>query len=85
MTRYCASGARSHFTPSSIPHTKCFKNLQRLERKKGHMGQHIKNLFSIYNPMHPLILKIYFSLIMVCIGMSCFIIYRSHINEHGPG
>ncbi len=42
MTRYCASGARSHFTPSSIPHTKCFKNLQRLERKKGHMGQHIK-------------------------------------------
>ena len=28
MTRYCASGARSHFAPSSIPHTKCFKNLQ---------------------------------------------------------
>ena len=28
MTRYCASGARSHFAPSSIPHNKCFKNLQ---------------------------------------------------------
>ena len=28
MTRYCASGARSHFTPSSIPHNKFFKNLQ---------------------------------------------------------
>ena len=49
------------------------------------MGLHIKNLFSIYNPMHPLILKIYLSLIMVCIGMSYFIIYSSHINEHSPG
>lgn len=49
------------------------------------MGLHIKNLFSICNPMHPLILKIYLSLIMVYIGMSYFIVYRSHINEHGPG
>ena len=49
------------------------------------MGLHIKNLFSICNPMHPLILKIYLSLIMVCIGMSYFIVYSSHINEHSPG
>lgn len=49
------------------------------------MGLHIKHLFSMYNPMHPLVLKIYLSLIIVCIGMSCCIVYSSHINEHGPG
>lgn len=49
------------------------------------MGLHIKNLFSMYNLMHPLVLKIYLSLIMVCIDMSCFFIYSSHVDEHGPG
>ena len=47
MTRYCASGARSHFSPSSIPHTKCFKNLQRLERKKRAYGIAHQNSFLI--------------------------------------
>ena len=49
------------------------------------MGLHIKNLFSMYNLMHPLVLKIYLSLIIVCIGMSYFIVYSNHINEHSPG
>ena len=49
------------------------------------MGLHIKNSFSMCNHMHPLVLGIYLSLIMVCIGMSYFIVYSSHINEHSPG
>ena len=49
------------------------------------MGLHIKNSFSMCNLMHPLVLGIYLSLIMVCIDMSCFFIYSSHVDEHGPG
>ena len=49
------------------------------------MGLHIKNLFTMCHLMHPLVLKIYLSLIIVCIYMSCFIVYSSHIDEHGPG
>ena len=35
MTRYCASGARSHFPTSSIPHNKCFKNLQNCIKEES--------------------------------------------------
>ena len=49
------------------------------------MVLHIKNLFSMYNPMHPLVLKIYLSLIMIYICMNCFFVYLSDVNEHGPG
>lgn len=35
MTRYCASGARSHFFPSSIPRTKRYKNLQNCIKERS--------------------------------------------------